>query len=175
MEWTYEPDENNTVRYTLGIKGERTLYCFGINPSTATPQKLDPTVNRVRQIAEGNGYDGWMMFNVYPKRETIFHQLHAYRNDSIHKKNVEAIRRCIIEDKNETIDIWAAWGNLLLGKKYLSGCFFDILQGIKEEKKIRWLSAGENQNGTPKHPLYRPKATILLPFDMEAHERKFLL
>ena len=169
MAWIYEPDKENTVRYTLGIPGNQTLYCFGINPSTATPEKLDPTVNRVSQVAEGNHYDGWMMFNVYPKRETVFQKLYAYRDDEIHLKNLEAIRRCVKNDPNQRIDIWAAWGNLILGKEYLCGCFSDILDTLGEEKKIRWLCAGMNKNGTPKHPLYLPKATKLIQFDMETY------
>ena len=174
-DWIYDYDRNNTVRYTLGRRGIKTLYCFGINPSTATPEKLDPTVNRVRQVAEGNHYDGWIMFNVYPKRATIFQQLHPYRDDEIHLKNVEMIGKYVREDRNRSIDIWCAWGNLLLGKPYLSGCFSDILCAIEKERETRWLCAGVNQNGTPKHPLYLRKDTKLIRFDMEAHTRKFLV
>lgn len=169
IKWTYEPDKENTVRYTLGIRGVRTLYCFGINPSTATPEKLDPTVNRVSQIADAQGYDGWMMFNIYPKRETIFQNLYKYRDDEIHLKNVAAVRQCVAEDLNQEVFIWAAWGNLILGKEYLCDCFADILSALPKEKKIRWLCAGMNKNGTPKHPLYLPKASVLVPFDMDTH------
>jgi len=40
---------DNKCRYALGVKGENTLYCFGINPSTATPEKYDPTIFRVKK------------------------------------------------------------------------------------------------------------------------------
>ena len=165
----YDHDRSNTVRYTLGLRRKRTLYCFGINPSTATPEKLDPTVRKVRQIAESNCYDGWVMFNVYPKRETVFSQLHSNRDDEIHQKNVEWILYRVMEDPNPHVDFWCAWGNLLLGKTYLRDCFLDILQAVTTEKEVNWLCAGINQNGTPKHPLYLRKDTKLISFDMSSH------
>ena len=39
--WIYIHNADNTVRYVLGTKGEKPLFCLGINPSTATPEKAD--------------------------------------------------------------------------------------------------------------------------------------
>lgn len=50
--------------------GENPLVCFGINPSTAVPNALDPTLKRVRRFAAENGYDSWTMLNVYPQIAT---------------------------------------------------------------------------------------------------------
>ena len=52
------------TRYLLHIPGKRTLACLGINPSTATPEKLDRTMLSVKRIANYNGYDGFLMLNI---------------------------------------------------------------------------------------------------------------
>lgn len=55
--WIYETDSNNLCRYSLGNCCETPLLCVGVNPSTATPQKLDPTIRSVARIAHINNYD----------------------------------------------------------------------------------------------------------------------
>jgi len=66
----YSKSPDNKYRYALGTKGKKTLYCFGINPSTATPEKYDPTVTRVKKVALKNGFDSVVMLNIYPLRAT---------------------------------------------------------------------------------------------------------
>ena len=58
MRWIYERDDKNLNRYALGYvfdESGRTLICFGINPSTASPEQLDNTINKVIKIARFNG------------------------------------------------------------------------------------------------------------------------
>ncbi|WP_416386030.1 DUF1643 domain-containing protein [Anaerocolumna aminovalerica] len=45
-DWIYEIDEENIIRYVLGTVGENPLICFGLNPSTAEPDFLDPTLKK---------------------------------------------------------------------------------------------------------------------------------
>ena len=68
--WLYVPDFYTEYRYVLGTKGEKPLICIGVNPSTAEPDHLDNTLKSVERIALGNGYDSFIMFNVYPQRAT---------------------------------------------------------------------------------------------------------
>ena len=69
--WIYVPDHYAEYRYILGTRGENPLICIGINPSTAAPDALDNTLKSVARIAEHNGYDSWIMFNVYAQRATV--------------------------------------------------------------------------------------------------------
>jgi len=64
-QWIYHHDEPLT-RYSLGVEGNNPLLGIGVNPSTAKPGNLDPTVASVARFAEAKGYDGWLMFNLYP-------------------------------------------------------------------------------------------------------------
>ena len=63
--WYYEPHTYQPYRYVLGRVGRRPLVCIGINPSTAQPGALDPTLKSVERLANANGFDSWIMFNVY--------------------------------------------------------------------------------------------------------------
>ena len=43
--WLYVPNTYSEYRYILGTRGKRPLICVGINPSTAAPDALDPTLH----------------------------------------------------------------------------------------------------------------------------------
>ena len=62
--WLYVPDFYSEYRYILGTRGERPLITLGVNPSTAAPGALDNTLKSVQRIANGNGFDSFIMFNV---------------------------------------------------------------------------------------------------------------
>ena len=68
--WLYAPNFYSEYRYILGTRGQKPLICIGINPSTARPGDLDPTLKSVERLANANGFDSWIMFNVYPQRAT---------------------------------------------------------------------------------------------------------
>lgn len=163
-EWVYIKNQDNTVRYVLGTKGEKTLFCFGINPSKATPDELDPTLKKVESIAKYNGYDSFIMFNVYPKRDTVFENLEKSINDTEHIKNIEEITKIVSEYPK--LDIWAAFGNHIYDRDYLTVCFKDIYNKLPRNN-IKWLATGVNKNGAPKHPLYQKKTATLIEFDMD--------
>ena len=60
--WYYEPHTYQPYRYVLGRVGRRPLVCIGINPSTAQPGALDPTLKSVERLANANGFDSWIMW-----------------------------------------------------------------------------------------------------------------
>ena len=69
--WLYAPNFYSEYRYILGTRGNNPLICIGINPSTAEPDNLDNTLKSVERIALGNGFDSFIMFNVYAQRPPI--------------------------------------------------------------------------------------------------------
>ena len=52
--WYYEPNTYQPYRYVLGRVGAHPLVCIGINPSTAQPGALDPTLKSVERLAAAN-------------------------------------------------------------------------------------------------------------------------
>lgn len=171
-EWIYKTNPDNSCRYILGTQGHHPLFCIGINPSTAAPEDLDQTLNSVQNIALNNGYDSWIMLNVYPKRSTDFNLLDQVKNTSLHNENLKEIVDLISDYSN--LDIWCAWGNHILDRPYLPSCLKDLYQILNRHPNISWLSIGMNKNGTPKHPLYNSSKTALIPFDMNFYVSKFL-
>ena len=147
----------------MGTKGSRPLFCFGINPSRATPDEPDPTIRKVMAIADYNGYDSFIMLNVYPKRATAFDELDKCLCDIEHRRNIETIKKIISE--HQEIDIWLAFGNHIYDRAYLPLCLKDIYEEL-QGRKIRWFVTGINKTGAPKHPLYQKKSSKLICFDM---------
>lgn len=166
INWIYENDNNNRVRYTLGVKGVKSLLCFGINPSTAEPGDLDNTLKAVKRLAEINGYDSWIMMNIYPQRATDPNNIHKRINREIHRKNVEHIETIL---KSGTVDIWAAWGTLIEKRKFLVPCLLDIYE-VTKHYPSRWITIGKKSKaGHPHHPLYLRSDSDVEDFDVAGY------
>ena len=88
--WLYVPDHYSEYRYILGTRGLRPLICIGINPSTAAPDRLDNTLKSAQRIALGNGYDSFIMFNVYAQRATLPDDMEKELNPVLHRENMKA-------------------------------------------------------------------------------------
>ena len=84
--WIYAPNFYSEYRYILGTRGSHPLICIGINPSTAEPDNLDNTLKSVERIALGNGFDSFIMFNVYAQRATDPDAMEKECNLLLHRK-----------------------------------------------------------------------------------------
>ena len=166
----YVPDFYTEYRYILGTRGENPLVCIGINPSTAEPDNLDNTLKSVERIAAGNGYDSFLMFNVYAQRATRPDDMDRELNAVLHRANMEAFRY-ILSHVGEGVRpaVWAAWGTIIEKRSYLPGCVREMVR-IGEGFGARWLCAGKCSNkGHPHHPLYLRKDERMRDFDVSAY------
>lgn len=169
-QWIYAPNFYSEYRYILGTRGSNPLICVGINPSTARPDALDNTLKSVERIAFGNGYDSFLMFNVYAQRATSPNDMEKTCNPLLHKENLEAFRYVLSLSSQPAV--WAAWGAVIEKRSYLSACLRDMLQAGKE-CGTNWYCAGAiTKKGHPHHPLYLRKDEVLRPFDMDAYLEK---
>ena len=161
MRWIYERDDENLNRYSLGQifdENGKTLICFGINPSTACPDNLDNTINKVIKIARSNNYENWVMLNIYPQRATNPDDLHKTADEAIIKRNMEIISQTL-ETFMES-DILFAYGNLISKRKYLQSCLTQITELLKgKDKKIFIIKL--TKEGNPVHPLYQKNDAVL--------------
>ena len=160
--WIYETDSDNFCRYSLGYCCKTPLLCVGVNPSTATPEKLDPTIRSVARIAH---YDGWIMINLYPQRATKPNDMDSIINDSICKQNLFVINSIL--NKYEITEIWAAWGTLIAKRPYLKKCLSDIYSITSNYK---WITFGPSSKaGHPHHPLYLSSNAPKKVFDLASY------
>lgn len=168
-DWLYVPNRYGEYRYILGTKGSNPLICIGINPSTAAPNDLDNTLKSVERIALGNGYDSFIMFNVYAQRATKPDDMDNELNEALHRENMKAFRYILSLYKEEKPSVWAAWGTIVEMRPYLKDCLKEMLQ-IGKEFDARWYSSGAiSKKGHPHHPLYLRKDSGLDLFDIESY------
>ena len=165
--WLYAPNFYSEYRYILGTRGKKPLICIGINPSTARPDALDNTLKSVERIALRNGYDSFLMFNVYAQRATSPDDMERLCNEALHRENMEAFRYVL--GLSEAPAVWAAWGAIIEKREYLPRCLRDMLCA-GEEYGARWYCAGAiSKKGHPHHPLYLRKDEVLREFDVKGY------
>ncbi len=162
--WIYAPNFYSEYRYILGTRGKNPLICIGINPSTAEPGKLDNTLKSVERIAHGNGFDSFIMFNVYAQRATSPDDMEKMCNEKLHRENLEAFRYVL--SISEKPAVWAAWGAIIEKRGYLADCVRDMVKA-GQEYDAGWYCAGAiTKKGHPHHPLYLRKDEKIKPFDV---------
>ena len=165
--WIYAPNFYSEYRYILGTRGSNPLICIGINPSTARPDDLDNTLKSVERIALGNGFDSFIMFNVYAQRATDPDAMEEKCNWMLHKENLEAFRYVLSISKQPAV--WAAWGTIIEKRDYLPECLKDMLR-VGEQYGAKWYCAGAvSKKGHPHHPLYLRKDEKMKPFDIKKY------
>ena len=170
--WLYAPNFYSEYRYILGTRGKNPLICIGINPSTAKPDDLDNTLKSVERIALGNGFDSFIMFNVYAQRATDPDAMEKTCNEALHAENLAAFRYVL--SLSESPAVWAAWGTIIEKRDYLPRCLRDFL-AAGQERGARWVCAGKvSKKGHPHHPLYLRKDEKLRPFAIENYLEGFL-
>ncbi len=169
--WLYVPDFYSEYRYILGTRGSNPLICIGINPSTAEPDNLDNTLKSVERIALGNGFDSFIMFNVYAQRATSPKDMEKEMNPLLHSENMKAFDY-VLSLSEGTPCVWAAWGTIINERDYLADCVLDMIK-TGEKYNARWVSAGarSKKGGHPHHPLYLKKDSLIEDFDVLSYCR----
>ena len=171
----YEPtiyvnNTDNTCRFALGTEGLKPLIVIGINPSTADDKTPDPTIKKVMGFAEGNGFDSFIMLNLYPQRATYPRDMHLKMDSGITNQNLKSISELLGKYKNPTI--LAAWSENIGIRDYLKDCLKEIFDKTKKHN-VNWLKLGEfTQTGHPRHPLYAAYALKLTNFNLDIYINK---
>ena len=179
--WVYEIDSKapSNVRYILGEIFDETkqkaLVCIGINPSTATPEQLDTTLNRVRKYAKkSEKYGAWYMLNVYPQRATNPNDMDKECNKDIHVENLQHIENLL--KTLPSADIWCAWGSNINKRIYLKECLKQIVENTqsftnKEFEFVKKKISDKTRNiAHPLHPIASIKTEKeLQKFDLQKY------
>jgi len=147
--------EDETYRYLLTniLDKENTLQIsfIGLNPSTATEEKDDPTVHKCSEWAREWGYGYFHMLNIFSLRSTDPKYLKQVKHNYF---NIDLVIKEYCECSHKIVICWGNHGSL-----YKRG--EEVLQIIKPFKE-RVYCLGVNKTGTPKHPLYLKKDTDTL-------------
>lgn len=168
MNWIYLNNEDNSARFILGEYSNelaRTLICFGVNPSTAEPNALDRTLEKVRTLARRNGYVNWIMLNLYPQRATQPTDLHEDKDAELCRRNFDAIKNTFQDFTNA--DILLAFGNLILIRPYLKACYNQIQEFLTANFSGKIYCIKLTKLGFPVHPLYQKNDSIFEEYHLQ--------
>ena len=173
--WLYVPDFYSEYRYLLGVRGENPLICIGVNPSTAAPDDLDNTLKSVQRIAAGNGYDGWVMCNVYAQRATRPGDMDRTLNEALHRENLKAFEYALRQvAPGHAPAVWAAWGAVIEKRPYLPQCVLDFVETGRQYGARWWKAGAVSKAGHPHHPLYLRKDAPVEPFDVACYLQRLI-
>lgn len=152
---SYHPDiyhinHDNSCRYTLGISGKQPLVAVGLNPSTADDLKPDQTISRVMGFARRNGFDGFIMLNLYPLRTPYPQKLpNSLDRNALHENINQWKQIC---DHFQPKQILAAWGSIIEIRPYFKACLYTFAE-YADENEVEWMRIGEfTKSGHPRHP-----------------------
>ena len=158
----YYNDEN--CRYLIGTVGTKPLICIGLNPSSATPLKIDRTFRRLQDIAKLNDFDSIIVFNLYP-----FLNSETYKKSSIineqEKINFQVISDIIQElSISMKLKVLFCWGDNIKNYenyKYNRRKMCQILENFSND--IYCLKRTKENN--PISPIFMKTNTTLQNFE----------
>ena len=151
---------DGNVRFALGKSGKKPLVIIGVNPSTADAYESDPTITKVEKLASAWDYDGFLMLNLYPVRESNPKNLVGEFDVGLASINSEIVGMLLKEQKPPVI--WAAWGNAINLNKEFVVCLKDLAAALKDQNPI-WLQCGNlTDEMNPRHP--NPRESFVKTF-----------
>jgi hypothetical protein len=183
----YCANQRDTCRFILGKGGTRPLFIVGLNPSTANRDKSDVTATKVARVAEAQGYDGFVMTNLYPLRSTNPDNLPRRGDGRLIARNLAMIME--LAGQQAEPHFWAAWGADINKRPYLGKA---CLRLAREVEKLggTWQAFGPSapplltksaglteptpkapltKAGHPRHPSRLSYAWALQSFDIQAY------
>lgn len=152
----YEQDfiivsDDNECRFVLGKKGDNPLVAICMNPSAASEEVSDKTINRIISISRKLDKSGWTVLNVYPERATSASDLNPYKEE-VSSRNIEEIKKYLTD--NNINEVWGAWGdndNIEAIKKGKE----DLMDMLKQINVKIFYFGTLTKSSNPRHPLQR--------------------
>lgn len=147
----YSCNHNDSHRYILGNSGTRPLVCCGLNPSKANLVQSDVTCAKAEKVAYKNGYNAYIMANLYSQRGTDFNTLPQEADSKEYRKNISEIIKLYASP--DPVHVWAAWGASIYAREYFLTAAIEILEASRRYENVVWLHYGDlTVTGHPKHP-----------------------
>lgn len=167
----YECNNDDTARFILGRNGTKKLFVVGLNPSTANKEKSDTTIAKVERVARNNGFDGFVMANLYPLRSTDPNGLPEVVDENLFQNNFNQIM--LLAEQEDKPIFWAAWGGDIVLRAYLSKSFSELVTLIAKINGS-WVNYGElRKDGHPRHPSRLSYSWQFSAFDAVSYAQRF--
>ena len=150
--------EDGFYRYLLRRSwGERAdkqnwLLWVMLNPSTADGVGDDATIRKIRKFAQREGYNGFLVVNLYAFRATDPKMLPPLGGRDGFNATGESNNAWIVNAARSTQSCVCAWGS---NKRITKERVVTVMTLLHRYHKKTYC-LGTNNDGNPKHPLYRP-------------------
>lgn len=138
------------------------LVACGLNPSTANAFEDDPTIRRELGFARIWGCVCFVKVNAYAWRQTNpKHMIALARTgqDVVGSGNDVFIIDALSLIKEHGGVALACWG------KNAKPDRVSVLKQLAAKANVTWMCLGTNKDGSPRHPLYLPYDTALVPWE----------
>jgi hypothetical protein len=163
----YSNARNDSWRFTLGKSGRRKLLTIGLNPSTATKEKSDTTVAKVAGVAQRNGFDGFVMLNLYPVRSTDYNDLPLVAESDAFQENISRIEKIVSSESAPVI--WAAWGESIMAREFFVQACLELSRRLMS-LGASWRHFGPlTVSGHPRHPSRLNYSWQFSPLDIASY------
>jgi len=130
-----------------------------LNPSTADGDKDDPTIRRCVGFAKSWKFERLEVVNLFSYRATKPSELFALfpKGDPIGWQNEEWIGRAVA-DAGLIVCAWGAHGGFIGQDETVRGW-------VEKQSNLPLYALGFTKDGHPRHPLYAPSNSTLVPMD----------
>lgn len=119
-------------------------------------------------FASRNGFDSWVMLNLYPQRSTNPRGMHLAYSPELKDENERQIAGLI---GGRRLTLLAAWGELIETRPYLPQMLEGIVS-VADASGCDWVSIGEFlKGGHPRHPSRASYDWPLKSFDVGTYLR----
>lgn len=142
-----------------------TLIVIGIYPATATLEKSDNTITRVKKFADLLGYSSFIMMNLCPYRKEYLERKDAILGEEILNENIKAFEYLLKEIKGK-IKICASWGDAIKERKEYLNSLLSI-RNCFSEYNFAWIHLGKETNDN------NPRNLSRLPYENYKIEESF--
>lgn len=129
-----------------------------LNPSSADGFADDPTIKRCVSLADSNGFGSIIVYNLFAYRTKD-----PWRVRLVHDP-IGPCGNTQFQELNPEWTIICAWG----GNGYYLGRDKAVLALLKDHKLFCF---GQNKDGSPKHPLYLPRASKLEVYEERSYAK----
>lgn len=142
----------------------RTALFIGMNPSTATADRDDPTCRREQEYAWREGCTHYAKVNVMDYRATFPATLREPGVTPRSDVNLEWIRQMAYAARADGGFAVAAWGVLHPDLQR----YADEARAALIGERVPLFCLGRTKSGAPKHPLYQPADAKLVAFHVRS-------